>query len=380
MARRTTSLLNRLLALNGLAIVAVVAHHAVDYSRIAMVWWADRYRPVSVPNYDQLDSLFFGSLMVVSKLTAFAVPAFLFVSGVFATFMLRGGSDSAWKRVWSRLQRLLIPYGIWQVLYAIFRSVDPDNLSGELTWRQFARDVVMGGRFWYVRFLCLMYLLSPILIGMAKRRARLLLAGSAVLTASVIGAHYLRLAMLLSGADTALADFLITMPFGSLLRYSFYFVVGLVCGLRLSTTAEWTHKHRWHLLGATVLLAALAFFEAQIVYQSTEWYEWRISHMNIPSVLYAASFISCFLGFSEVRMPGLSHLSQVGKASLGIYLMHRFVLEFAARALQKFAPWALAYLFGFYSLLVVSSVVLPYLLMRVTAKSPARRLYLWLFG
>ena len=44
----------RLPLLNGFAILAVVSSHATGWGYMAMVWWADRYRPVEVPNFDQL--------------------------------------------------------------------------------------------------------------------------------------------------------------------------------------------------------------------------------------------------------------------------------------------------------------------------------------
>ena len=49
--------------LNGLAILAVVFNHASGWGYTAMVYWADRYRPVTVPNFDQVWSPSFYGLI-----------------------------------------------------------------------------------------------------------------------------------------------------------------------------------------------------------------------------------------------------------------------------------------------------------------------------
>ena len=378
MGRRRVSVFSQLLFLNGLAIVAMVAHHAIGYSTTAMIWWADRWRPVSVPNYDQLDTLFYDLLLVIGKLANFAVPAFLFASGVFATYMLHGASDQGqrWKRVGPRVLGLLTTYMIWQVMYAVYRPLNGESL----TWRILAQDVVVGGRFWFVYFLAQLYLLSPLLMRMAKHRPKLLLTVSALPVAGYIGVYYLTVAKLLSGADTSLLDYLVyDMPFDYWPKLLLFFVGGMVCGMRLGEVRAWTHRYRWPLLAATVVLAGLALLESEIVYRNTEWYEFWSGFSSIPGMLYVVSFIFCFLGFSDARILGFSHVYEIGKASLGIYLANRFVLEFTARALQKFAPRSLAYPAVFYLLLVISAVEVPILARWVIAKSPARRLNRYLF-
>ena len=74
-------MLKRLLYMNGLAILAVVLNHARVWGVVAMVFWADRYKPVTVPDYSQVGSAEYYSLLVLDGIIQFAIPTFLFVSG-----------------------------------------------------------------------------------------------------------------------------------------------------------------------------------------------------------------------------------------------------------------------------------------------------------
>ena len=114
----------KLLILNGLAIIAVPLHHAAAYGLQAMFYWTDRYRPVSVPNFDQINSISYYVTTAIRQLDAFSVPAFLFISGYFIAFMARGEkSEVTWSLVTARVKTLLPPFLIWTVIrYALLRD------------------------------------------------------------------------------------------------------------------------------------------------------------------------------------------------------------------------------------------------------------------
>lgn len=107
----------RLFLLNGLAILAVVCSHATGWGSIAMSPWADRYRLVVGPDYDQTGTLPYYMLLAMKCLMPFSVPAFLFVSGFFVAYAARGSQSAlSWKMVIVRLRNLLVPYLIWSVV------------------------------------------------------------------------------------------------------------------------------------------------------------------------------------------------------------------------------------------------------------------------
>jgi len=168
----------RLLILNGLAALMIPLHHAAAYGLQAMFLWTDRYRPVEVPNYDQLGSFAYYALMISRELHSFAVPAFMFVSGFFIAFM---GKRSAEKLKWNmglpRIKALLPPLILWTVFRFILVPQEPTV------------DQVLG-TYWFIVLLIQYYLLSPWLVALAKTRWRLLLIGSALIQLVAQGLRY----------------------------------------------------------------------------------------------------------------------------------------------------------------------------------------------
>jgi peptidoglycan/LPS O-acetylase OafA/YrhL len=76
-------MIKRLLYLNGLAIITVILYHASAWGFISMFYRADRYRPVSVPNFDMLGDLAYYGLRTIEQLIIYGIPTFMFVSGFF---------------------------------------------------------------------------------------------------------------------------------------------------------------------------------------------------------------------------------------------------------------------------------------------------------
>ena len=148
--------------LNGLAILAVVLNHASGWGYTAMVYWADRYRPVISPNFDQVWGFGFYGLIIISQLTLFSVPAFLFVAGFFIAYASRADPRGlSWKTVQSRITKLLIPYLIWSVF--IFAE---NALQGRvLSVADYVLQLITGGAtgaYFFVPVLFQFYLLSPL--------------------------------------------------------------------------------------------------------------------------------------------------------------------------------------------------------------------------
>jgi len=171
------------------------------------------------------------------------------------------------------------------------------------------------------------------------------------------------------------------LPNSAVLRWAFFFALGMVCALHLSQLKDWLAARRWWLLGATVLFGCLSVLEAELAVHATsaaDW--WRSSPFTVPSTLYAIGVVLSFLAFGEVKLPLQRYVYDLGKSSLGIYLLHYKVLEFAARGLQKILPGLLAYTIPFVLVIVVLAVALPLALMWLVEKSPLRRYHRYLFG
>ena len=366
-------MIRRLLLLNGLAILAVVSNHAVVWGFLAMFWWVDRYRPVAVPNYDQFGTVPYYFLVGVSRLGAFAVPAFLFVSGFFVAYAARGDQSAPkWKIMVVRLKILLIPYLIWS---AVIFAGDALQQGKILAPTEYLTRLAIGGAhpvYFYVPLLCQFYLLSPLVVGIAKSRWRLLLLTSALLQLGVLCLRYLNLFGVEIPTLRAATDLLFPM-------YAFFFAAGLVLGFHLQELKERLARLKWRLLAALIVLGWLTAVESEVVYRLSGIRR-GAGPTTIPASLYAAAFIFCFLAFHRTSIPVSKEIYWLGGASYGIYLLHPKVLEFSAKAMQKFVPWILAYHVLFQLTLVVLGVGGPLLFMTLVAKSPARRAYRYLFG
>jgi membrane-bound acyltransferase YfiQ involved in biofilm formation len=365
----------RAFLLMGLAIVAVVWSHAAGWGQIAMFHWADRYRPVTVPNFDEVGTPSYYVLLVIRQLTVWSVPAFLFVSGYFVAYAMGRQQTLRWKVVASRLRHLLVPYFIWSS--AIFLA---SALEGTIyTPLEYVEQLVFGtadGTFFYVPLLCQFYLLAFLFAPLASRKSQVLLLIAAVLQLGTISLRYL----VLFGVDVPEIDLMgETWPW-LFVWWVFYFPLGVVCGLHVRRFSQWLVQHKGKILVATVVLGVLAILEPEVIYRTTG-VEWRFVPLTITTTVYAVAFVFCFLSFEKIPEVFSKAFSRFNKAALGIYLLHMTAMAYVARFIRQIAPSLLAYPVLFLNpLLLIVGLGVPLFLMNVVSKSPARKYYRLLFG
>lgn len=375
----------RLLLLNGLAILAVVSNHAVHTGPLAMFWWTFRYNPgASVPNYDQFGSVTYYALIAIMKLSLFAVPSFLFVSGYFVSFITRGQeSKLSWKWVRVTIVRLLVPYLIWSL--ASFFTTWLQSCLDVCTVNSLGEYIIMllTGRaqnaYWYVVLICQFYLVSPLLVVLAKTRLKLLLLIAALTHVCSLLVVYL--AFFIDVPDIAHAVF-----FGSLFpRDLIYFVFGIAAGYHLPRLQQWLAKYKWLLLSILFISAILSLVESEIFYRISEGGYDYLSHyiggpMTIPMTVYIFTFILSFLAFDISSFPLSRTLYQLGPRSYGIYLIHPIVIQITPKVIYHLTPWLLAYQFLYQPVLILIGLGVPMLLMTIVAKSRFQGSYRYLFG
>ena len=298
----------RVFLLMGLAILAVVLSHAAGWGQIAMFLWTDRYRPVEVPNYDQLGTLPYYVLLLIRQLTVWSVPAFLFASGFFVAYAARGSQSAlGWKMVKVRISNLLIPYFLWSVMCFV-----GDWLDG-VTYVpvEYLEHLVLGravGPYFYVPLLCQFYLLSPLIAPVARIRRGLLLLLSALVQLGALSLQYLILfgsvipGLYLAGVSSA------WLP----IWWAFYFASGIVCGFHMEQFKGWLAQHRRGILVAVIVLGLLAILEPEVIYRTTGR-EWRFVPLTITTSLYSLSFVLCFLAFDKVTIPFSDVVHQIGR-------------------------------------------------------------------
>lgn len=371
-------MVRRFLLLNGLAIIGAVVYHASGWGFTAMFWWTHRYAEVSVPNFDQMGSAAYYALRAVEQLIIFAVPAFLFVSGFFIAFAAgRTRHTVSWQTIGARVQGLLIPYLLWSLLLWT-----ADFLQGERYAPLVYLQMLVTGRtaspYYFVPLLIQFYLLSPLLVPLAKKRGPLLLVIAAIIQLSV------RTLIFLNTMEALPASLQPAMP----LTASWFFpghllwsTSGIVAGFHLDSFKRLLARIKWGALAAALILYPLGILEWEWLLRTSSEL-WIGARETLLDSFFAAAVILTFLAFSDLKIPFANELSDLGSKSFGIYLAHSPVLEYTARAVYLLAPWLLAHQILFQPLLIFMGLAVPLLLMRVAnmERSPVRIYYQYIFG
>ena len=301
----------RVFLLMGVAILAVVWSHAAGWGQIAMFLWTDRYRPVTVPNFDQLGTPSYYALLVIRQLTVWAVPAFLFISGFFVAYAARGSRSAlSWKTVRVRIINLVVPYLIWSVMCFIGNALD----GIIYTPLEYLERLVSGkadGPYFYVPLLCQFYLLAPLVVPIAKTKRWLLLLIVGFLQLGSLSLRYrVFFGVDIPGATVVTQGWL-------LFRWAFFFPFGIVCGLRAQQLNRWLARYKWSILAATIFLGLLAILEPEVIYRTTGE-ERRFVPGTILTSLYSVAFILCFLAFDNVSIPFSRATSRPTAHTLGM--------------------------------------------------------------
>jgi peptidoglycan/LPS O-acetylase OafA/YrhL len=359
--------------LRGIAILAVVLNHAAGHGFTAMFWWVHRYRDVVSPNFDQMGSLPYYVLVTMQQLATFGVPAFLFISGFFVAYATRGNPPTlSWKTVGNRVLNLLRPYLIWSAVFFV-----GDALQGKTyTWLGYLGGIVFGQAvraYFFVPLVIQFYLLSPLLVRVARHKPKALLILSALVQTVAIGLLYSRK---FGHQPPVRLDNLEWMPFW----WAVYYPLGIVCGFHRSKVQRWLARSKRILFLAVIALGVLSVVEAEALYATTGDFGWAHGAFKLSSCLYALAFVSCFLAFEGGSTLFMRSLNRLGKMSYGIYLLHTKTMDVVGTSIYHFVPWILSRQILLQPIFVAASVAAPVLLMTGISRSRVKALYRYLFG
>jgi peptidoglycan/LPS O-acetylase OafA/YrhL len=366
----------RLLHLNGFAILGVIIFHASGWGFVSMFAWAERYAPYVQPGFQPGTTVSYFALRTMEQLAVFSIPAFLFVSGLFIAFAAgRQAQTISWTIVTARIRKLLVPYLLWSILLLVLLVAE-----GRMPSPQFFAIALLTGQanpaYYYVPLLIQFYALSPYLVPLARKHARLLIAVTALIQLAVQATYYPGLL----GIDIPLlqtaAHFL---PKWLFVTRIFWFSAGIVAGFNLKTLEERLPRWRWPLLGATIVLLVLGVLEwLSISNASGEmWIEHRETYVD---TLYSIAVILTVLAFFQHKIPFDNIMGDLGARSYGIYLVHSPAMEYGLRTIYHLAPQLLAYQIVLQPFLIIVGLGAPLLLMYAANNTVARRFYKYGFG
>lgn len=357
----------RLLILNGLSILMIPVQHATAYGFRAMFGWAETNIPVTAASFDQLYSAPFYLYVVLRQLATFSVPAFLFISGFFVSFMARGKEGNVTlKMVLPRIKMLLIPFAIWTVIRYLLLRDFPKSVDDVLD------------PYHFIPILCQFYLLSPLLVPLARNRWKLFLLLTALIHLSIQGLRYITdLGIDFPGQEFILSVTPRWMFYG---QQPFWFPFGLVFGLHLKEFSEAINRHKGKLLAMSVLFALFAIGEYFLAdYLNGEvWIGPTFSGFTKNIFIFA--FILFMLAVEESAIPYPNTFSDLGAKSLGIYMANIPAIYVTAVILFRLMPWVLGFQILYFVVLFTAGLGGPLLLMWLVRNTRMRTSYRYLFG
>jgi fucose 4-O-acetylase-like acetyltransferase len=369
-------MIRRLLYLNGLAVLGVILFHASGMGFVAMFAWTHRYLPVSVPNYDQMGSAAYYSLRVIEGIVTFSIPAFLFISGFFIAFATgRTHSKVSWGYVFSRIKYLIVPYSIWFIVTLVLLIIQGyrESFGGMLVSFLTGR---INPVFYYVPLLIQLYLLSPLLVALAKKNWKALLIFVALIQVFIQALQY----PLFLGWDLPAFQMLAGLfPKWFFPVRLFWFTLGIVIGFNINDFKSRFAEFKWIFLSLTLIFLVTSMIEWEVLLRSSgqQWLDHRETFIDL---FYAGTLLVSYLAFDKVPLPFAHQIGDLGGKSYGIYLTHALVIEYTARIIYRIYPSLLGNQFLFQPLLIIVGLGMPLLMMAVVKKSPLRAAYTYLFG
>jgi peptidoglycan/LPS O-acetylase OafA/YrhL len=366
----------RLLVLNGLAIIGAVIHHSAHWILTSMFYWTDKYRPVAVPNFDQINGISYYFLRIIDQFAYPGIAAFLFISGTFIAIVTgRNQTSVSWNIVFSRIKRLLIPYLLWSCLILVANSLQGQELNAWKLVNIFLKGEATTS-YYYVPMLIIFLLLSPFIAPFAKSRWRMLLLVCALIQGTITLMRYASL----MGFDVSSSPVIRSLIWNFHVPANiFWFAFGMVAGFRLHEFELWLTRNRKVFAFGFVVTLILSLIEWDYLLRLSGR-EWLASQIGLFAQAFIFFLLVFFLGFDSTFLLRFRLFSKISSQSYGIYLVHEPAMEYTARLIYHIAPWFLGYFIPLQALLVSAGIGAPLLAMEIVNRSPARRFYRYIFG
>lgn len=324
-----------------------------------MTIWTSRYRLVTVPNFDMDGSFTYYMILAVRQFSQFSVPAFLFISGYYIAYADKGNqSTSIGKTIKSRLVSLVIPYIIWSIAAFIF-----DGILGTtyplIKYIELLFTEGANGPLYFTPLLCYCYILSPLLLKLARKSLLWLLIVTFTIQLSTIIARY---TSFMVDKNLLLDQFIKLTPDWSLPRWIFYFSAGIAVSLHANQVRIFIEKWKWQLLFATITFGFLSIVEAELIYRAKLLGYWRPTAGlgTFTFNFYAISFIFSFLSFNKLALPFSTLLAKLNNRSYGIYLIHFLGMTICAKVVYHIGPWILGQEWLLQPILIAAGLGIPY--------------------
>jgi fucose 4-O-acetylase-like acetyltransferase len=300
--------------------------------------------------------------MIIRQIVAFAVPGFLFISGYFVAFLARGKEGKVTlSMVMPRIKILIPPFIIWTIIrYVLLRRL-PTSV-----------DEILDP-YHFVPLLIQFYLLSPIIVPVAKKRPVLLLAIFAVLHLGIQALRYFaNIGIDVPGTDVILS---LTPRWVFIGQQPFWFPFGVVFGLHSRAMTPWLVKNKGKLIAATIIFALLSLAE---LFNAIRLSENGLVNSNFSSFTKTIFIFFLILAITVIDIPKnrvTKFINDIGTQSLGIYLANIPSVYVVAVLMYRLLPWILERQLLYQTLLTIVGVAIPLALMAIVRRSSILRPY-----
>jgi peptidoglycan/LPS O-acetylase OafA/YrhL len=341
--------------LRGLAIILVVMDHAIHMS-LAAFSRAGLLPPAGLVHV---------VLVVLQELGAIAVPIFLFLSGGFIVYAVRGRAlPVAYRIVVPTLRFIIVPYLVWSLIFYVVAYMLQVQ---RLPLLEYVKGLLVGYPFNFVPLLVFFYLLGPWLVLAIQRHPWLLLA--AVLAYQAFLLNVISPGSL--GVEFPSWTWWLSPPVlrATLAKWAIYFPLGVVYGLHGKAILEFLRR-AWLPLAAT----GIALYGLRVAGVIQGW-DARALGMVCPIPL----ILLCLL-IKRENIPLAGRIEQYGTKSYGLYLTNLIVISLLLAGMQIAAPWLLQHLIVVIPVLFFVTLHLPFWVMTLADRSPARLIQRYVFG
>lgn len=271
---------------------------------------------VSATYYNQADGVFNWFTYFFNQLGRFGTPTFAVISGFLLFNSINKKGFIFKKFVSSRTTKILLPFIIWSIFYQL---VTVYILGGKFPTdpKVFLYNFTLGQSFYHLYFMAIVvqfYLIFPLL-----QFIRNGIAWWIALGISAFSSYYFFITKDIPFVSGVLETVMIDKVF--LFHWIFYFVFGGFLAYYWKPISKWTKKYKIILVFVLIGVYVGAIYEYKTIGSISSR---RATNMiNIPLLSFAT--IGLYSYVSQINFVRTS-LQVIGKFSMGIYLLHPFVL------------------------------------------------------